>query len=181
MANVSFSSISDYRDVETLNYYREALAAGRSPAEAMRSIRYMSRDNARTPMQWSAGPNAGFSAARPWIGLNPDHASVNAETEEADPDSTLNFARAIIKFRREHKCLVYGSFELLAREEPRLFAFAREGEGERLLVEINMSREAVQAAAPRHCATILISNLGAAGVRAPGTLEPWEARISALR
>jgi oligo-1,6-glucosidase len=181
MANVAFSSISDYRDVETLNYYGEALAAGRSPAEAMRSIHYMSRDNARTPMQWNAGPNAGFSTERPWIGVNPDYPTINAEAEEADPDSTLNFTRAIIKFRREHKCLVYGSFELLAREDPRLFAFAREGEGERLLVEINMSAEAAQGAAPRSGATILISNRGIAGGRAPATLEPWEARVSALR
>lgn len=181
MANVAFPSISDYRDVETHNYYREAIAAGRSPAEAMRSIHYMSRDNARTPMQWSSGPNAGFSSGTPWIGVNPDYVSVNAEAEEADPDSTLNFARAIIKFRKERKCLVYGSFELLAREDPRLFAFVREGDGDRLLVEINMSAEAVRGAVPPEGATILVSNLGVAGGGAPGTLEPWEARISALR
>ena len=89
MANAAFSSISDYRDVETLNYYKEALAAGSSVAEAMRSIRYMSRDNARTPMQWNADRNAGFSAprdseVRPWIAVNPDYAAVNVEAQEAD-------------------------------------------------------------------------------------------------
>jgi oligo-1,6-glucosidase len=176
MANAACTSISDYRDVDTLNYYAEALAAGASEAEAMRSIRYMSRDNARTPMQWSAGKNAGFSAGRPWIGVNPDYASWNAEAAEADPSSALQFARAMIAFRREHPVLVYGSFKLLAREDPRLFAFLREGEGERLLVELNMSSEATGGIAHRGGATVLISNSGPA----TETLEPWEARISAL-
>jgi oligo-1,6-glucosidase len=175
MANAAYTSISDYRDVDTLNYYDEALAAGASEAEAMRSIRYMSRDNARTPMQWSAGKNAGFSEGRPWIGVNPDHASWNAQAAEEDPSSALRFTRAMIAFRREHAALVYGSFKLLAREDPRLFAFLREGEGERLLVELNMSSEATGGIAPRG-ATVLISNRGSA----TQALEPWEARISAL-
>jgi oligo-1,6-glucosidase len=196
MANVAFPSISDYRDLDTTNYYHEALAAGISQAEAMKSIHYMSRDNARTPMQWNAGPNAGFSSGTPWIGVNPDYVSVNAEAEEADLCSTLHFARTIIKFRKDHPALVYGSFELLAREDRRLFAFVREGEGERLLVEVNMSGEAAGGVAPAGAATILVSNrvptgtVGAAGTaRAAGTaggpaaeiLEPWEARISALK
>jgi oligo-1,6-glucosidase len=190
MANAAFPSISDYRDVETLNYFEESLAAGKSRAEAMRSIRYMSRDNARTPMQWSSGPNAGFSSGRPWIGLNPDYVSVNAEAEETDPNSTLNFARTIIKFRKEHACLAYGSFELLEREDPRLFAFVRALEGERLLVEIDMSGEAVRGVAPPGGATVLVSNrvptipagmVGTPGPGASAVLEPWEARIWALR
>ena len=191
MANAAFSSISDYRDVETLNYYKEALAAGSSVAEAMRSIRYMSRDNARTPMQWSADRNAGFSsprdsAVRPWIAVNPDYAAVNVEAQEADSASPLHFARAMIKLRRRHRALVYGSFELLAREDRRLFAFIREGEGERLLVEINMSSEVAEGVASGNGAAILISNrsptvaVGTAGEPARGILEPWEARITAV-
>ena len=193
MANVAFPSISDYRDVDTLNYYKEALAAGLSAAEALRSIHYMSRDNARTPFQWSSGPNAGFSGAgqgevRPWIGVNPDHVAVNVEAEEADPTSVLHFTRAMTAFRRAHPILVYGSFELLAAEDPRLFAFVREGggEGERLLVEINMSGKPTRGAAPTSGAAVLLSNRGAAlpagGAcpTTPDTLAPWEARISAL-
>jgi len=181
MANVAFPSISDYRDVDTLNYYDEALAAGLSVAEAMRSIHYMSRDNARTPMQWSAGRNAGFSEVGPWIGVNPDHVAVNVEAEERDGTSVLHFTRSMIKFRKHHLALVYGSFELLAREDPRLFAFIRKGEGEELLVEINMSGEATEGAKPHSAAaTTLLSSGGPAGLSTPGTLAPWEARISAL-
>jgi oligo-1,6-glucosidase len=190
MANVAFPSIADYRDVDTLNYYKEALAAGLSVAEALRSIHYMSRDNARTPFQWSSGPNAGFSAARPWIGVNPDHVRVNAEAEEADPSSVLRFTRAMIAFRKAHPVLVYGSFELLAAGDPRLFAFVREGEGakkgERLLVEINMSGVSTEGSARGSGATILFSNQGPAvptskiGAPTPAVLAPWEARISAL-
>jgi oligo-1,6-glucosidase len=178
MANVAFPSISDYRDVDTLNYYEEALAAGVSEAEAMRSIHYMSRDNARTPMQWSAGRNAGFSEARPWIGVNPDYVKVNAEAEEAESASVLRFTRSMTAFRREHLALVYGSFELLEREDRRLFAFLREGEGERLLVEINMSNETIEGVAPRSAATTLLSSRGGDGTA--GILAPWEGRISAL-
>jgi oligo-1,6-glucosidase len=188
MANVAFPSIADYRDVDTLNYHKEALSEGLSEVEAMRSIHYMSRDNARTPMQWSAGRNAGFSEARPWIGVNPDHMAVNAEDEEADPSSVLQFTRTMTAFRRDHLALVYGSFELLARDSQRLFAFLREGEGERLLVEINMSGEISEgvaprlaAAAPRLAATTLLSNHGPTGVPTPRILAPWEARISALQ
>ncbi|MBL8966313.1 MAG: alpha-glucosidase [Spirochaetaceae bacterium] len=179
MANAPFASIADCRDVDTLNYHKEALAAGLGEAEAMRSIRYMSRDNARTPMQWSGEANAGFSTGRPWIGVNPDHRRINAEAEEADPDSVLHFTRSMTRFRRERKVLVYGSFELLARADPRLFAFLREGEGERLLVEINFSGEPTAAAALPGDWTILISNLGPSGGPRPAVLAPWGARISA--
>jgi oligo-1,6-glucosidase len=187
MANAPFASISDCRDVDTLNYYREALASGVSEAEAMRSIRYMSRDNARTPMQWSAGPNAGFGSGRPWIGLNPDYVSHNVEAQEPDPGSILSFARSMIRFRKDRLELVYGSFKLLEREDPRLFAFERELEGRVLLVEVNMSGESISGIAPPKGATpqkgapLLISNYGAPGAEAKASLEPWEARISALK
>ena len=103
----------------------------------------MSRDNARTPMQWDSSAKTGFTDGDPWIGVNPNAATVNVAAAEADPDSVLNFLRRMIRFRKEHLALVYGSFELLAREETRLLAFVREGEGERLLVEINMRRPMV--------------------------------------
>ena len=183
MANVAFPSISDYRDLDTINYYNEALAAGLSKADAMKSIHYMSRDNARTPMQWSRGRNAGFSQGQPWIGVNPDYVAVNVEAEEADPASVLNFTRVMTRFRKDHPALVYGSFSLLSREDERLFAFLREGEGERLLVEVNMSGEATQGAAAGLAATTLLASQGSAGVAGAATppkLGPWEARISAL-
>ncbi len=180
MANAAFDSISDYRDVDTLNYYKEARAAGVAEDEVMRSISYMSRDNARRPMQWSAGRNAGFGSGLPWIGVNPDYMTVNAEAEEADPSSVLNFVRSMTRFRKEHKVLVYGSFELLAHDDPKLFAFLREGEGERLFVEVNMSGDVAKAAMPSSGMTPLISNLGSSANTAADRLEPWEARISAL-
>ncbi len=180
MANVAFPSIKDYRDLDTLNYHKEALAAGAGEAKVMASIHYMSRDNARTPMQWSAGKNAGFTQGEPWIGLNPDYRTVNVEAEEADPASVLHFTRSLTKFRKAHPCLVYGSFELLAREDPRLFAFIREGEGERLLVEVNFSGQATAGVAAGKSPRLIFSNGGAGGGSTPAMLGPWEARISAL-
>lgn len=186
MTNVAFPSIEDYRDLDSLNYWKEALAAGEDPARVLSSIHYMSRDNARTPMQWEAGANAGFSRGSPWIKVNPNYVSVNVGAAEADPDSVLHFTRRMIRFRKDHLALVYGSFSLLAREDPRLFAFLREGEGERLLVEINMSGEAVEGSAEGRSATTLLASRGPgdvaslAGAAILRPLGPWEARISAL-
>ena len=142
----------------------------------------MSRDNARTPMQWDSSAKAGFTEGEPWIGVNPASATVNVASAEADPDSVLQFLRRMIGFRKEHLALVYGSFELLAREDPRLLAFIREGEGERLLVEINMSGAEVKGVPDRPAAkAILSSRSRASAVATTALLAPWEARISTLR
>ena len=150
-------------------------------------------------MQWNSGPRAGFTTAEPWIGVNPDYTTINATAEESDPNSVLNFTRSMIRFRKEHLSLVYGSFELLARDDPHLFAFAREGEAgegattknsapggrERLLVEINMSGESVRSVAPESGATVLISNLDkaaalqAGGARAVAALQTGGAHAGA--
>jgi oligo-1,6-glucosidase len=181
MTNAPWRSISEFRDLDSINYYHEALAAGADPGTVMDSLRYMSRDNARTPMQWDSSAKAGFTGGEPWIGVNPNAATVNVVAAEAEPGSILHFLRQMIRFRKEHLALVYGSFKLLAREDPRLFAFLREGEGESLLVEINMSGAETGGVPSRPAATTLLSNRGAvASSSAPGALAPWEARISAL-
>jgi oligo-1,6-glucosidase len=182
MTNCPFSGIGELRDLDSINYYNEAVAAGAGPAAVMDSIRYMSRDNARTPMQWGPGPRAGFGSAEPWIKVNPNHASINVEAAEVDPDSVLHFLRAMIRFRKEHLGLVYGSFGLLSREDPSLFAFRRKGEGEDLLVEINMSGEERAGQPGLPAARVLLSSRAAARSLAAGgdALAPWEARISSL-
>lgn len=180
MTNAPWRSISEFRDLDSINYYNEALASGADPEAVMDSLRYMSRDNARTPMQWDSSAKAGFTAGEPWIGVNPNAAAVNVAAAEADPESVLQFLRLMIRFRKEHLALVYGSFKLLAREDKRLFAFAREGEGERLLVEINLSGVETGGVSSLPEARRLLSNRGAPDAAAPGALAPWEARISAL-
>ncbi|MDA8426582.1 MAG: alpha-glucosidase [Treponema sp.] len=183
MTNVAFPSIEEYRDIETLNYYRRAVEGGAAPERALASIHYMSRDNSRTPMQWDASRNAGFSGARPWIGLNPNYPELNVERAEADEDSVLHFLRRMIRFRKDHLCLVYGDFELIARDDPALFAYFRDDGSERLLVAINMSSG--EARLPADIAdarsltrlALLLSSAPRGAGRPADALMPWEARV----
>ncbi|HUW39471.1 MAG TPA: alpha-glucosidase [Rectinemataceae bacterium] len=183
MTNVAFPSIEDYRDIETLNYYRRAVEGGAAPERALASIHYMSRDNSRTPMQWDSSPGAGFSGGRPWIGLNPKYPELNVERAEADENSVLHFLRRMIRFRKDHLCLVYGSFELIARDDPALFAYFRDDGSERLLVAINMSGGEARlpsdiAVGPSAARLALLLSSAPHGDDEPsGGLEPWEARV----
>ena len=185
MTNVAFAGIEEYRDIETINYYRRMIEGGGSPEAALESIHYMSRDNARTPMQWDSGENAGFSRGRPWIGLNPNYVSVNVSQAESDADSVLRFTRRMIRFRKEHLCLVYGDFELVARDDPVLFAFTRDDGDERLFVVINMSGGGIEIPSEirmrggkgRTASAPLLSS-ETLHMEGPGRrLAPWEARI----
>ncbi len=146
MTNADFEDISNYRDVATLNYYRRATEEeGLSHESAMRVVRYRSRDNGRTPMQWSDSPNAGFSTGTPWIGVNRNHARINAVTEAGDSNSVFHYYRHLIQLRREHPVVVYGSYSDLLPEHEKLFVFQRSGMDERLLVILNFSPDTVPA------------------------------------
>ena len=100
MTNVCFPQIDDYRDLELLNRYREMMAKGVKSEAALRELRYLCRDNARTPMQWSAAPNGGFTDGKPWIGVNPNYPAVNADQSLVDPDSIFEYYRCLITFRK---------------------------------------------------------------------------------
>ena len=125
MTNVRFPDISDYKDIETLNLYRERLEGGYEKEDIMRSIYARSRDNARTPMQWSAGPSAGFTTGTPWIAVNPNYTEINAEEERKDPDSVYHFYQKLIRLRKTHPVFVDGKFDLLLPEDERIFAYTR--------------------------------------------------------
>ena len=102
MTNVKFENITHYRDIETLNLYRERLEKGYSREEVMRSIYAKSRDNARTPMQWNAEENAGFTAGTPWIEVNSNYVEINAEEEIHDPDSVFSYYRILTHLRKKY-------------------------------------------------------------------------------
>lgn len=127
MTNVAFPSIEDYRDVETLNAWREeVLEGGRDPEDFLRAVHRQGRDNARTPYQWSEQPDAGFTASgRPWITVNPNFPRVNLASQRHDPDSIWAFYRRMIAFRKAHPVLIYGEFTLLEPDHEALFAFER--------------------------------------------------------
>ncbi|MBL8094699.1 MAG: alpha-glucosidase [Anaerolineales bacterium] len=187
MTNVAFDSISDYRDIEILNAFKtQTEEQGRDPREVMRGIYAKGRDNARTPMQWSAAPQAGFSKAEPWIKVNPNYTTINVEHALADPDSVFAYYQKLIQLRKAHPVFVYGTYALLLPEHEAIYAFTRTLEDERLLVVLNFSKGTPDFEAPTALAygeaELLIGNYPVPGGDPRRfTLRPYEARVYRLR
>jgi oligo-1,6-glucosidase len=146
MTNVPFDSIDAFRDIESLNRYAEAVGGGDDPDAVLETLRPMSRDNARTPMQWDDSEHAGFTAGEPWIPVNPNHAEINAEAAIADPDSVFHHYRKLIELRHAEPAVAHGDFTMLLEDDPRVYAYTREHEGTELLVLVNVSGEPAGAA-----------------------------------
>jgi oligo-1,6-glucosidase len=173
MTNAPFASIDDFRDVESLNHYREATANGDDPEAVLAALRISSRDNARTPMQWDATEHAGFTSGTPWLAVNPNHLTVNARAARADPDSVFHHYRRLIELRHREPVVAHGDFTMLLPDDPQVYAYTRALDGVELLVVANLSRAP---AAPDLSgwagAELLLANC------APGDgLQPWEARV----
>lgn len=138
MTNCPFPDISELRDVESLNLLRQAEESGRMDW-AWRGVRSKGRDNARTPMQWDASPNGGFTGGTPWIMVNPNAREINVAAAIRDPDSVLHYYRALLALRRERDVLRYGDFSLLLQEHPQVFAYARTFEGQQIRIYCNFT------------------------------------------
>lgn len=183
MTNVRWPDIAHYRDIETLNMYRVAITErGQSPAKVLQSIHAKGRDNARTPMPWNAGPQAGFTCGTPWLAVHDNHAEVNAEQALDDPASVFHHYRRLIALRKTLPVLVHGRFELLLPGHPHLLAYLRDDGHTRLLVLCNFSglfQPLEGLALPdRSGAQALIGNLPSEEwALAPHTLAAWEARV----
>lgn len=125
MTNIQFDDIVEYRDIETLNMYKERIAAGYAKEDIMKSIYIKSRDNARTPMQWTCGKNAGFTDGNPWIGVNENYREINVEKSLADENSVLHHYKKLINLRKTDKAFVYGEFTPILMEDKDIFAYYR--------------------------------------------------------
>jgi glucan 1,6-alpha-glucosidase len=152
--------LEQYVDVEIHNLFRDRTAEGYSPEAVMESIWARGRDNARTPMQWTAGENAGFTTGTPWLSINPNHATVNAEAALADPNSVFYHYQKLIALRKRHKVFRDGSFTLLCPQDENIFAYTRDTEQEHLLVVCNFSGNEQPFAVPEafENAQLLLSN-----------------------
>jgi oligo-1,6-glucosidase len=180
MTNTSFADIHDFRDIESLNHYNEAVVAGDPPGAVLAGLRKMSRDNARTPMQWDASEHAGFTTGTPWIAVNPNHTEINAEAARADPDSVFHHYRRLIELRHREPAVAHGDFTMLLEDDEQVYAFARRHGDVELLVVANFSGAPAVADVPGDwtAAELLISNCPPPdAARAPFTLAPWEARV----
>ncbi|EJE8577393.1 alpha-glucosidase [Vibrio vulnificus] len=148
MTNVAFESLDQYKDIETLNFYKVKTESGVSHQHMMDAIHENSRDNARTPMQWSASQNGGFSQAKPWIEVNPNYPEINVEQALADSDSIFYHYQKLIELRKQHPAIVYGDFTPLFAEHDSVFAYVRSHQDEQLLVINNFSDQDVSLELP---------------------------------
>ncbi len=160
MENVPISSIDEVDDISARSEYQVALEAGLSPQQALKVISRFSRDNARTPMQWSDDPNAGFTSGTPWLKVNPNYTSINAAMQIEDADSVYSFYKKLIALRKDpdyKETIVYGGLEPLWRDRHNLMAYYRKGD-RTLLVVGNYQREEQEITLPGTCRNVLLNN-----------------------
>ncbi|WP_163281656.1 alpha,alpha-phosphotrehalase [Enterobacter cloacae] len=141
MTNPHFSRITDYRDVESLNMFAELRANGRDPNELLAILASKSRDNGRTPMQWDASHNAGFTEGEPWIGVCDNYETINARAALDDPDSVFYSYQSLIRLRKTLPVLTWGDYQDLLPEHPSLWCYRRQWQGQTLVVVANLSHQ----------------------------------------
>lgn len=142
MTNAYFSKLEDYRDIESINAYHEYTENGLAGKEEMMNcLKEISRDNARTPMQWNTKENAGFTTGMPWIKVNKNYLEINAEAEMAEKDSVYNYYKKLIRLRKENEIMVHGRFNPLLEEDDHIYAYERLWESEKIVVACNFTKE----------------------------------------
>lgn len=175
MTNVAFDTTYDYRDIETINYFKGLELAGENPLDHIHNVHQMGRDNARTPMQWSDEPNGGFSLVEPWIKSNPNYVDINVASQERNKKSILNFYREMIAFRKEHLTLVYGDYESIQNEHPQIYAYRRWDQENEFLIVLNFSNETVDFEPIITGLELLIYNYDDSTEDL--LMRPWEAKL----
>ena len=178
MCNAYFDKLEDYRDIESLNAYKELTeTCGVSHEEMMGYLKRISRDNARTPMQWDDSANAGFTTGTPWIKVNSNYKTVNAKQQTTDPDSVFSYYKELIRLRHENDIIVYGEYELLEPQNEELFIYTRNNE--QLMVLCNFTDKdvvipaAVMAQIPADAQILISNHVG----NLEAVLRPYEARV----
>jgi oligo-1,6-glucosidase len=188
MTNVRFPSIEYYRDIETLNMYKERVEEyDEDPQKVMEKIYYKGRDNARTPMQWDDSENAGFTTGTPWISVNPNYKEINVKAALADPNSVFHYYKKLIQLRKQHDVIVYGTYDLILEDDPYIYAYTRTLGNEKLIVITNFSEKTPVFRLPDDITyktkELLISNYDVDETEELKEirLRPWEARVYKIR
>lgn len=174
MTNVAHSSIECYDDVETRNAWKAAEAAGKDMNKFLKAVHWQSRDNARTPMQWNASENAGFTTGKPWIPVNKNYPTINVETAEKEANSILHYYRKMIAFRKANTTLVYGNFDDLLPEHPQLYCYRRWDKEANFLLVHNFSDTPTSWEKPSGNYELVLGNYSN---EKQALLAPWESRI----
>lgn len=139
MSNIRFNSIKEYNDVDAKNKYQHLVETNGDLKAFLEDRKQTSRDNSRTPFQWNDETNTGFTTGKPWLKINQNYKYINATAQEKDSKSTLNYFKKLVKLRKNNPVLVYGSFNLIDKENPNVFAYTRELKGKKMLIILNFS------------------------------------------
>jgi oligo-1,6-glucosidase len=186
MTNVAFDSIDDYRDLEILNMYNEAVhELGKDENQVMQAINERGRDNARTPVQWDDTEHAGFTTGTPWIQVNPNYKEINAERVLQDPNSIFHYYKKLIQLRKTNEIVVYGKFDLIHKDSEEIFAYTRTVGDEKWLVICSFSADEVKFEIPRHINYKSVEHVIGNYEEAPEEIEtidlkPYEALVYRL-
>jgi oligo-1,6-glucosidase len=184
MTNYPFQKIEDFDDIEVKNAWKAQVLTGKVTAEDyIGNLRRTSRDHSRTPMQWDDTRNGGFTtAAKPWLAVNPNYKEINAKQEAADPDSIYNYFARVLAFRQRNPAFVYGDYQDLDPQNPKLFAYTRTLGKEKYLVLLNFSSDKLTYSVPvaMKLGRLELSNLTAPAEKGPLEFKPWEARVYRL-
>jgi alpha amylase catalytic region len=182
MTNVQFDELTDYDDIQSVNRARQMMKEGTPREEAMNYIYASSRDNVRTPMQWNAQPEAGFTTGTPWLGVNPNYADINVAESLKDQNSIYHFYKEMIALRRDNEALIYGSYELVLPLHKQVYAYKRQGDSETYLVVVNVFNDSAEVdLTPFDLKELVLTNY-----EVPNSLEkdiqlrPYEARLYRL-
>ena len=181
MTNTVFNSVDDFRDLESINAYRELIESGLFTKDDMfPKIAHKSRDNARTPMPWDDSENAGFTTGTPWLALNPNYKKINIADQLRREDSVFHYYQKLIRLRKENEIIVYGKYELLLPEDENIFAYTRTWGNKKLITVCNFSKSEQKFDFTGYeNAKVLISNYGG-DIRDGGILKPYAAVVLLL-
>ncbi|MDO4337112.1 MAG: alpha-glucosidase [Eubacteriales bacterium] len=180
MTNAPFETIDDFRDLDSINAYYELTEKGIfTKEELMDALRYKSRDNARTPMQWDDSEQAGFTTGTPWIKVNPNYTKINAKEQLSREDSVFRYYQKLIRLRKEKEVIVYGTYDLLLPEDPDIYMYTRTMGDEKLLVVCSFSGKEISVEIPEEFTegTVLINNYPDISVSGQMVLRPYEAFV----
>nr|WP_300182713.1 alpha,alpha-phosphotrehalase [uncultured Agathobaculum sp.] len=179
MTNAGFTSLEQYQDVESINHYHILRARGLHEDSVYDILRVHSRDNSRTPMQWDAGAQGGFTTGTPWISVNPNHTRINAAAQVGNPDSVFTHYQKLIALRKQYDVIAYGDFAPLDQQHPSVLAYTRRLNGEQLVVVNNFYRTELDWTCPVDLEgfTCLLSNYPDTAVQTKLHLRPYESLV----
>lgn len=184
MTNIGFDSIGQYKDIAAINGYKKVEAQGGDLNKYMSDLKFSSRDNGRTPMQWDQTINAGFSSAESWLPANENFNEINVSIEDTDQRSVLNHFRKMTALRKNNEVLVYGDYKLLLANDPNIYAYTRTLNDTIMLVLLNFSEQQtdVHLDELKDSVELLINNLEGLQIAVnKATLKPYQAVILQLK